>query len=204
MKKDNFKYKDIPWEKEDPKEIIFELIENNSKVLDLGCWAGRFGEKLKNEKNCLVYGTDINKQAIKLAEKRLDLAFLSDLSKPETLKETLREENFDFITAIEVLEHLAEPEELLLEIKKYLGKNGKLIVSVPNVANYAVRLNLLAGNFSYEDQGILDETHLRFFTLFTIKKLINDSGYKIEQIKYTRAKIFPTFFATQFILVCRK
>lgn len=203
MKKDNFKYKDIPWEKADPKEIIFKLIKKESSVLDLGCWAGRFGEKLKKEKKCIVYGTDINKQAIELAKERLDLAFISDLRKPETLEANLKGESFDFITAIEVLEHLAEPEELLVEIKKYLGKNGKLIVSVPNVANYAVRLNLLMGSFSYQEQGILDESHLRFFTLFTIRNLLEDSGYRIEQIKYTRAKFLPTLFATQFILVCR-
>ncbi|MBU2577702.1 hypothetical protein KKA69_02610, partial [Patescibacteria group bacterium] len=69
--------------------------------------------------------------------------------------------------------------------------------------NYTVRLNLLMGSFSYQEQGILDESHLRFFTLFTIRNLLEDSGYRIEQIKYTRANFFPTLFATQFILVCR-
>lgn len=202
MENNSFKYKDIPWEKADPKEIIFKLIKKESKVLDMGCWAGRFGEKLKKERKCLVYGTDINKEAIGIAKKRLDLAFESDLSKPETLAPYLKGETFDYITAIEVIEHLAEPEDLLQEIKKYLEIKGKLIISVPNIANYAARLSLLMGNFNYQEQGILDESHLRFFTLSSIKKVLDESGYKIEQIKYTRANFFPTLFATQFILVC--
>lgn len=202
MKKDNFRYKDIPWELADPKEVVFGLIKNKSKVLDLGCWAGRFGEKLRNEKGCFVYGVDINKKAIKIAQNRLDKTVVVDLNNPEILRNFLDEEDFNFITAIEVLEHLAEPGKLLQETKRYLAKNGKLIISVPNIANLSVRLNLLMGKFNYQEQGILDESHLRFFTLFTIKKLLINSGYKIEQIKYTRAKILPTIFATQFILVC--
>jgi len=198
----DFKYKDIHWEKADPKEIIFPLISPGSKVLDLGCWAGRLGEKLIKEKNCEVYGVDINKKAIELAKKRLSKAFLIDLNKEKELPKLFNNEKFDYIVLVEVLEHLINPEKLLIKVKKLLKNDGKILISVPNIANWEIRLKLLFGSFDYEEQGILDETHLRFFTRKSIQHLLISLGFNIEQEYYTRAIILPGLFATQFIYVC--
>lgn len=198
----DFKYKDIHWEKADPKEIIFPLISPGSKVLDLGCWAGRLGEKLIKEKKCEVFGVDINQKAIELAKKRLTKAFVADLNKEKELQKLFDNQKFDFIVLVEVLEHLVNPEKLLTEIKKLLNKDGKIIISVPNIANWEIRLQLLFGNFDYEQQGILDETHLRFFTRKSIRNLLMSFGYNIEQEYYTRTNILPGLLATQFIYVC--
>jgi len=206
------KYKDEPWEKTDPKEIVYGLIAPGSFVLDLGCWTGRLGEKLKEEKDCRVVGVDINKEALKIAQKRLDKVWQVDLNEPKNLVAILADNKFDYILAVDVLEHLQNPKELLGEInkvccfaiKKYLKKQGKLIVSLPNVAYYKIRLSLLRGKFGYEDQGILDRTHLRFFTLFSAREMLEGADYEIEQIFYTRTNILPTLLASQFIFVCKR
>lgn len=201
---EGFKYKDIPWDKYDPKEKVFKLIDHKSWVLDLGCWAGRFGEKLQKEKNCFVVGVDINQEAIRLAKGRLKKAVLADLNNPEEIKREIGGLKFDYITLVEVLEHLASPEKLLEVCGDFLGRNGRVIFSVPNIAFLPIRLGLLLGWFEYQKLGILDDTHLRFFTHKSARKMAESCGYKIEQTFYTRAKIIPNLFACSFIFVCSK
>jgi methionine biosynthesis protein MetW len=197
----DFKYKDLAWEKTDPKEIVYKLINNNSKILELGCWAGRLGWKLKKEKKCFVVGVDINKKAVEIAKSRLDKVFLIDLNTPFLLNDIFIKNKFDYIIATEVLEHLVNPEDLLKYLREKC-KNTRLIISLPNVANYKVRFNLvLRGKFDYEQQGILDNSHLRFYTLKSAKKMFNDCGFKINKVFFTRAKIFQTLFAEQFIFI---
>lgn len=92
---------------------------------------------------------------------------------------------FDFIIFADVLEHLRFPLHTLVNFRKYLKKDGKIFISVPNIANYRVRMNLLIGRFDYTEIGILDKTHIRFFTKKTIKQIINDAGLKMEKIDIT-------------------
>ncbi|MFH1178043.1 MAG: class I SAM-dependent methyltransferase [Acidobacteriota bacterium] len=88
---------------------------------------------------------------------------------------------FDVIVAADVLEHLADPERTLRLAHTALGPGGRLLLSVPNVANLHVRLNLLLGRFPYAKRGILDETHRVFFTRASISALVTKCGFKIER-----------------------
>lgn len=103
-----------------------------------------------------------------------------------SLSEDIRlEETFDVILAADVLEHLPRPELLLPQIGRWLKPDGLFIASLPNVANITVRLQVAAGHFPYADRGILDRTHLRFFTRRSARQLIEDGEFRIEKISAT-------------------
>ena len=87
---------------------------------------------------------------------------------------------YDIVIAADVLEHLVRPEFVLSKLKACLKRNGLLVVSLPNVANLYVRLNLLIGRFPYHTKGILDRTHLRHYTLSTARKMLRKTGWVVE------------------------
>ena len=83
----------------------------------------------------------------------------------------------------DVLEHLRDPESVLISMRNHLNESGCIITSIPNLVNASVIYDLLHGNFTYQDAGILDRTHLRFFTLNEIKSMFDRTGYKITQLR---------------------
>ena len=92
---------------------------------------------------------------------------------------------FDLIVYGDILEHLKRPEKVLSELNRYLRPTGKIIVSVPNFVHLFVRLNILIGRFEYMERGILDRTHLRFFTLKTFRKFLANAGLSVEELAVT-------------------
>lgn len=181
--------------------FICNLVMSGSTILDVGCNTGYIGKKLK-EKNVVSDGIDINKIALDIAKKNYRELFTRDLYVPRL---DLGSSKYDYIIFADILEHLPLPQLLLKDSKKYLKKNGKIIISLPNIARFEIRLKLLFGNFDYAP-GILGEDHLRFFTRKTALKLIQSSGLTAEKIIPAgmghRVKIFPTVFAFQFVFVC--
>ena len=97
----------------------------------------------------------------------------------------LGQRRFDRILLPDVLEHLRHPEHLLRDCATLLKPNGSIVVSVPNVANITVRMALLCGQFRYAERGILDRTHLRFFTRSSARRLLNSNGYEVLETKST-------------------
>jgi 2-polyprenyl-3-methyl-5-hydroxy-6-metoxy-1,4-benzoquinol methylase len=147
------------------------------KVLDIGCGTGGFGALLKHKHNCEVWGIEPNKQAANEAAKQLDKAinglFVAEM--PE-----LKGQKFDAIFFNDVLEHLPAPEEALNACKDLLSANGYIIASIPNIRWYPVILALLRyKDFKYEPSGVMDKTHLRFFTLKSMVRLFENSGYSV-------------------------
>jgi 2-polyprenyl-3-methyl-5-hydroxy-6-metoxy-1,4-benzoquinol methylase len=88
---------------------------------------------------------------------------------------------FDVVVCADVLEHLADPSMLLARLRRWLAPGGRLLVSIPNVANLWARLSLAAGRFEYTDRGIFDHTHLRFYTRRSARRLLRESGFRIER-----------------------
>lgn len=100
---------------------------------------------------------------------------------------------YDIILAADILEHLANPEFVLSKLKAAVKRDGLLVISLPNVANFYVRLNLLLGRFPYHTKGLLDQTHLRFYTLGSMRKLAVKTGWVVEQVQVTSIPIAIVF-----------
>ncbi len=210
--------------------LVLERIKPNSKILDLGCARGYFAKELL-KKNCRVWGVDSDKEAIEEAKKYYVEAQVADLDSispgrsPFGHLPGVKDFKFDYILLLDVLEHLKNPEKLLKSFKKYLKNDGKIIISVPNIAFLSIRLALLRGKFDYQKTGIMDESHLHFYTKKTLIDLITKCGLRIidfdtasgfSQItligkylnripkywQYKITKLFPTLLGYQFIIVC--
>jgi len=163
-------------------EWMLPLINESSTVLDIGCSTGYFGKFLKDTKNCAVYGVEISED-IKQAKKVLDGTYTFDLD-GEWPKDVY-ERKYDYVFFGDVLEHLKDSEQALRKTIKLLKPGGKVFVSVPNVAHISVRLELLNGGFEYEPMGILDRTHLKYFTLDSFKALSVSAGYHVDSVDYS-------------------
>lgn len=199
--------------------LILKFLKPHQKVLDVGCSEGNLGVLIKKKYRSKVYGIEISDRAYRVAKNRLDNVMKIDIEENFELVE----KDFDVIIFADILEHLREPVKCLLKFKEYIKRDGYFILSIPNVANWIIRIKLLFGNFDYEEAGILDETHLRFFTFKSIKKMLNETGLKIEKVdatyninlpilsrfKWVRdfiqfiTRLYKNLLARQFIIVAR-
>ena len=151
----------------------------NNDVLDIGCGEGFFAERLAQANNQVV-GVDILPE-IKQKES-LFKYFQTDLDHGlDPIIDQFDHLKFDKVLLQDVLEHLRYPEVVLRDCARVLKPNGEVVVSVPNIANITVRLSLLFGTFEYSDRGILDKTHLRFFTQKTARRMLEESGYEVRR-----------------------
>ena len=137
------------------------------RVLDIGCGAGRLGEALKGRQQAEVVGVELNEAAAAQARERLDRVLVGDV---EGMSLDFAPGTFDAIVCGDILEHLREPERLLRRANELLAPEGRLVASIPNVRHHSVVCSLLQGNWTYESAGLLDRTHLRFFTRREIEK----------------------------------
>lgn len=151
----------------DSHSSIARRVKPNSKVLDIGCGVGIIGELLFKNKNCINYGVEIDPESSKVAQNSnyYKKVFNISIENPEERKLIEKEGvSFDYIILADTLEHMVNPGETLYQVSKMLSKNGKLLVSVPNVAYFDIIRGLIDNEFNYQKTGILDNTHLHFFT----------------------------------------
>lgn len=144
------------------------------RVLDVGCAQGNVGAGIKERQGAEVWGIETDSAAAAMAGKRLDRVIAAPVE--EALTE-LPNGYFDAIILADVLEHLADPAAVLSGLARKLTANGELVVSLPNVAHWSVVQDLLQGNWNYQDAGILDRTHLRFFTRKSALDLFTTAGF---------------------------
>ena len=164
------------------REDIIELFDGEeSRVMDVGCGAGLTGERLKAIGASEVVGLEINPEACREARPRLDKIIPGDVEK---ITLPFKDEYFDYIIYADVLEHLIDPWAVLDKHKRLLKAKGIVIASIPNLRHYRVIKKLLRGKWNYEETGVLDSTHLRFFTLYSINRMFEIAGYRIEKIVY--------------------
>lgn len=158
-------------------DLITSYCDHATTLLDLGAAGGELGEALR-ERFKRTIGFEYQIDRIAELRRRLDQAVIADL-------ETVRRlpANADAIVLADILEHLRDPSTLLSCVRQSLKSDGHLFVSVPNIANITVRIGLLFGIFEYRERGILDSTHLRFYTMRTIKREIESAGFRIIAIR---------------------
>jgi len=190
------------------------------RILDVGTAEGYLGEILKARGHSVI-GVEQDRWAAERARPHYDAFHIADI---ENFQFPYHGE-FDYILFADVLEHLKDPLTVLRRSLPALRKTGELIISLPNVANFVIRLSLLAGRFEYSDRGILDRTHLRFFTLAEIKKMMREASCRIIEVAptplpvqlvfpmtdrkifmplheahYLTVRLWKTFFAYQFVI----
>lgn len=172
---------------------IIDSVGQNKNILDVGCSEGTLSKKMK-ENDCTVIGMELDEEAAKTARKFCKEVLIGDV---ESIKMSSDyEKYFDIIIFADILEHLREPSEILVRFSKYLKDDGLIIISVPNIANWRKRFQLLFGKFDYQEYGILDNSHIKFFTEKSTKNMIMESGYEIVQFDLTVGDInvFPRLF----------
>jgi len=157
---------------------ILELERNNLNILEIGCACGGTLQEIKNiNPKTNVFGIEINENAAKIA-KMIGQVSSEDIEETEL---SFQQEFFDYIILGDVLEHLYNPQKVLENIKPYLKVGGKIVASIPNIQHWSIIEELLKGNWTYADAGILDKTHLNFFTRNEIFNLFDKTGYEVIQ-----------------------
>jgi GT2 family glycosyltransferase/tetratricopeptide (TPR) repeat protein/2-polyprenyl-3-methyl-5-hydroxy-6-metoxy-1,4-benzoquinol methylase len=154
------------------------------RILDIGCGAGRLGEALKARQQAEVVGIEFDEAAAAVARLRIDEVWVGDV---ERIAPEFPPGSFDAIVCADVLEHLRDPERLLRKARSWLASDGRLIASIPNVKHHSVVRSLLEGNWTYMSEGLLDRTHLRFFTRREIEKLLHRAGFAIDEMRWAWA-----------------
>jgi|LauGreDrversion4_1035100.scaffolds.fasta_scaffold03255_7 2-polyprenyl-3-methyl-5-hydroxy-6-metoxy-1,4-benzoquinol methylase len=199
---------------------LIDKKSQNLKVLEIGA---AYGETLfylkQNGIASEVVGVDIFEDAKnKQNYKPLDQFIFGDIEKID-LPEYFQ--HFDLILLADVLEHLFEPKSVLETLKKYLKEDGKIIISMPNIRYYSALYKIVfKGDFKYEESGIFDYTHVRFYCRKNIQELLETAGYKVlkqessiinyqgksiaKLINLITLGIFEEFFSTQYFFVVKK
>lgn len=170
--------------------LIVEMVGRDKNVLDVGTATGFLAEVLA-ERGCVVTGIEIDTEAARQAEGRCERVVVGDVETLD-LSAELDEESYDVIIFGDVLEHLKDPLRTLVRLKHFLKPEGYVIASIPNVAHGSVRLALLQGRFEYQPMGLLDNTHLRFYTRKSMEQLFTDAGFLIGKLEHTKRQIFDT------------
>lgn len=162
---------------EEVNYALARAIGRPRRVLDVGCGRGQNGAVAKAH-GAHVVGLESDPASVMVARDRLDEVIEVDIES-DAARTALGDRSFDLILFGDVLEHTRQPLAVLRRFASLLDDGGHVIVSLPNIAAWTVRLQLLAGNFEYQRRGILDETHLRFFTKETAERLVEDAGLEI-------------------------
>jgi cyclopropane fatty-acyl-phospholipid synthase-like methyltransferase len=158
-------------------EAVFSLIEGkNLSILDVGCGAGDNAKVLIREGH-RVDGITLSETEATTCRKFMENVFVHNL---EFGLPTNMDKKYDYIICSHVLEHIVYPKAVLSDLKNMLKFEGKLIVALPNIMHYKSRIQLLIGNFNYEESGIWDFTHVKWYTFSSGKALLEENGFLIE------------------------
>ena len=202
---------------------ILSEVSDGARVLDVGCASGYIAARL-TARGCRVVGFESDPESAALAERHCEQVIVGDFESPADRARVPRGNGFVLLG--DVLEHLVDPWSALSFTRELLAPDGVVIVSLPNVAAWPVRFGLLAGRFEYADYGILDRTHLRFFTRASAHRLADSAGFRIEHERFVHlerpggpvrralplpmslvdraiARMWPGLFAQQFVLRLR-
>lgn len=196
-------------------EILGLLPGGVGRVLEIGCGSGDTLAMLKQRALCTeTVGVEFFASAARMAADQVDRVHCLDVER-EPIPEPAA--SFDLVLALDVLEHLVDPWRVLASLRTWLTPQGRMLVSLPNAQHFSLVLPLLRGQFNYAERGILDRTHLRFFTRGSAEKMLQDAGLVIERTEATSLALhlrsgqlnaltlglFKGFLASQYVFLCR-
>lgn len=179
-----------PEEENDAHSCLLRMVGFNKRVLEAGCASGHVSEAL-HKQGCTVIGVEIDAEVVLPAKQWVERVVIGNFDDGELWKE-LEDEMFDAVLFGDVLEHLKTPLETLLESLKHLLPSGAIVISVPNIAHADVKIALLNGTFPYADSGLLDRTHIHFFTKESLLELIRAAGLVPVEFKRVTVPVFTT------------
>jgi 2-polyprenyl-3-methyl-5-hydroxy-6-metoxy-1,4-benzoquinol methylase len=174
--------------------LVVGLVPPGARVLEIGCASGYMSDVLKHRLGCTVIGLEISPEAGAMAEPFCERVIIGDVEALD-LDDLLAGQQFDCIVVADVLEHLRQPDVVMRRLTSLLAPDGAIVGSLPNVAHGAVRLALLGGEFRYRDTGLLDNTHIRFFTRANVSELMESSGYVLTHLLRKRTDLLQTEIA---------
>lgn len=196
-------------------ELVPLVPPTASRVLDIGCGDGEFARSLRAARQpskLEIVGVELCEGPAQRAASALDSVIVGNVEQLDLPYE----DYFDCVILADVLEHLIDPWSIVRRVKKLLRRHGHIVASIPNVQHWAVLAGLMLGNWEYCDFGIMDRTHLRFFTRKSIAALFNSNGfelpYLIPRIESPRAKmahaatvgLADSFLARQYLVVASR
>lgn len=155
---------------------VAKKLPTRGSVLEIGCHTGYFSAYL-SQQGFDVLGIEKNQIAVDIAQQQNIPVLCIDIEQPEALNAIGK--SFDIILLMDVLEHLVQPDVVLQRIRNFLKPNGKVIITGPNITYWAIRKDLLFGNWQYTDSGILDKTHLHLYSARDWQALVTRAGYNI-------------------------
>lgn len=168
--------------------VLRQIPENRAAdrpaVLDVGCGSGALSESIK-QKGYEVWGIEENEEAASRAERRLDRVLRLSLHDHEAVRTALGERKFDYLIFSDVLEHVYDPFSVLREYLGFVKEGCRVVISVPNALVWTNRWNFLFGRFEYADTGVMDRTHIRWFTFRSAKRLVCAAGCTLKKVDYT-------------------
>lgn len=174
--------------------LIAKYIGKNKKVLDVWCNTGYLWT-ISDISNTF-YGVEFLEEAVVQAKKIYKDVLQYDL---EALKNLPWNEKFDTIVFADVLEHIRNPDGVLKFFSSFLADNGEIIISLPNVANWMIRLKLLFGYFNYTETGILDKTHVKLYTYDSARTLVQNNGLEIVKAYWGASFFWPILVLLPFL-----
>ncbi len=172
---------------------LLNICPKAKNVLEFGCGAGRFLGAYKHnfpEANCV--GFELFDNAAEQAREHCDKVIIGNAEDSNLLASNLQETSFDVIIYGDVLEHFLDPWAAMQEHLKYLKPGGTICACIPNVSNWSMIFSLINGDFTYKESGLMDRTHLRFFTFSTIQKMFDEAGMRLEVLQPRKFKLKGT------------
>lgn len=164
--------------------VILNNIKPNTKVFEIGCAHGRMTKYLKETLGCSVSVAEADEESGQVASQWADKSYIGyeglNSGDVESSSFWLKKDNdYDYVIFADVLEHLLQPDEALKNSKVLLKPGGSIWISIPNIAYNGVIIDLMNDKFTYRETGLLDNTHLRFFTIQSLDKMVKKCGFKI-------------------------
>jgi O-antigen biosynthesis protein len=177
-------------------DAVFDLLVHEPQfVMDVGCSLGDFGAAMKARfPLSRVWGIEPNEYAARIARRRIERVLHQSIEQVNWTREGVQRGDVDTVLLFDVLEHIYDPWKTLLTLRNLVSTTAQLLVSIPNVRNAALIQDLIAGHWRYRPAGLLDITHIRFFTRQDMYRMFYQTGYRVVKTAVTRSPFCADIF----------